>query len=315
MVIPFHFVLSAPRSGSTWLAKALNVHPEIFATEHRLFGDFCEIWPNNDGSKSPRITFDAYAKAVGVHYLFEELGVSRPEFLDAFQKSYINFLSAFASRRTGKRVLVDKVTPYLGTCQTVLDQINRLLPESQVIHLIRDGRDVLTSGTFDWLQREDPDSPRYQYLIAKSSDTPPSRFFDDRVIDQWAEHWREVCATAESASLATTVKYEAMKQDHAGQLRKLFQILGVSESEDVAQACAEATTFEKATGRAAGDQRKTDKARKGISGDWKNYFTQRDGIRFREIAGQQLINYGYEQDHSWVDSLPTTLRWTNDLIR
>ena len=41
-----HFVISAPRSGSTWLQRALNEHPQVFCTEHRLFGRFCEIWPN-----------------------------------------------------------------------------------------------------------------------------------------------------------------------------------------------------------------------------------------------------------------------------
>ena len=67
----FHFVVSAPRSGSTWLANALNQHPEIFATEHRLFGNFCQVWQNNDGTSSPRITFDSYARAFSVHYFFD----------------------------------------------------------------------------------------------------------------------------------------------------------------------------------------------------------------------------------------------------
>jgi len=106
-----HFVISAPRSGSTWLTTALNQHPEIFATEHRLFGDFCEVWQNNDGSTSPRITFDKYAQAFSVHYFYDAMGMNRGEFLNAFEKSFANFLVGFATNRTDKKFVVDKITP------------------------------------------------------------------------------------------------------------------------------------------------------------------------------------------------------------
>lgn len=312
---PFHFVFSAPRSGSTWLAKALNHHPEVFATEHRLFGDFCEIWPNNDGTQSPRITFDAYAKALGVHYLFEDMGMNRADFLDAFQRSYVNFLGSFATRRTGKSVVVDKVTPYLGTCQLALDRVRDLLPDSKIMLLMRDGRDVLTSGTFDWLQREPKDSVRYRYFVSHEHVEQPTRFFDDDVIKQWAEHWREVAQCVSQVDNCGVLYYEKMKQDHASHLQELFQMLDVNSELVIAKQCAEATTFEKTTGRSAGDQRHNAKARKGISGDWKNFFTRTDGELFRQIAGEQLIEFGYEKDHQWVEQLPDELTWTDELTR
>jgi hypothetical protein len=311
---PIHFVFSAPRSGSTWLAKALNHHPEIFATEHRLFGQFCEIWPNNDGTHSPRITFDSYAEAMGMHYLFSDMGMSRPEFLEAFQKSYINFLAGFGTRRSGKSMVVDKVTPYLGTCELALNQVQLLMPESKMILLMRDGRDVLTSGTFDWLQRESGESERHQYLVAKTLKAPPKRFFDDEVIQQWAEHWREVAFFGAKSNPAGVISYEQMKSDHALELQKLFRMLEVDAEISLAQNCAEATTFEKTTGRAAGDQRSMAKARKGIAGDWKNFFTQTDGRLFCQIAGEELVKFGYESNNDWVDDLPEVLSWNQDLL-
>jgi len=77
----FNFILSAPRSGSTWLAKALNGHPDIFATENRLFGEFCEIWPNSDGSMSPRITFDEFVKQNTSFFIYEEMGLNRQQLI------------------------------------------------------------------------------------------------------------------------------------------------------------------------------------------------------------------------------------------
>jgi hypothetical protein len=35
-----HFLISAPRSGSTWLASTLDQHPEILGVEQRLYGGF-----------------------------------------------------------------------------------------------------------------------------------------------------------------------------------------------------------------------------------------------------------------------------------
>ena len=39
--------------------------------------------------------------------------------------------------------------------------------------------------------------------------------------------------------------------------------------------------------------------RKGQIGDWKNHFTQEHKERFKKIAGQLLIDLGYEKDFNW----------------
>ena len=171
-----HFVISAPRSGSTWLTTALNQHPEIFATEHRLFGDFCEVWKNNDGSTSPRITFDKYAQAFSVHYFFDAMGMKRGEFLNAFEKSFANFLVSFATKRTDKKFVIDKITPYPGKASMVVEKIRKLFPESKIIQLVRDGRDVLTSGTYDWLLKDAEGSDRYRFHVDREEGFELKRF-------------------------------------------------------------------------------------------------------------------------------------------
>lgn len=242
-----------------------------------------------------------------MHYMFGEMQIERRQFIDSFQRSFVNFLMSYASRRTKKSTIVDKVTPYLGTCQTVLDQIKRLLPDSQIIWLVRDGRDVLTSGTFDWVQRESKDSIRYRYLVSQEMAVSPDRFFDDAVIQQWAEHWREVGECALQANLVNPVRYEEMKRNHSVELQRLFKELKVNCDAQIAESCADATTFKKTTGRDAGDSQPTAKARKGISGDWKNYFTRQDGELFHKIAGELLVKLGYEASDAWIQELPETL--------
>ncbi len=315
--IPIHFIISAPRSGSTWLARALNGHPDVFATEHRLFGKFAEIWRNNDGSSSPRLTLDSYAQAMAMHYFHDELDLDHDRFIDVFQKAFVKFIVGFGLRRSSASIVIDKITPYPGTADFVQQQIRKFFPTSKIIHLTRDGRDVLTSGTFDWLLKDAQGTDRFRYFIDREPGFALGRFFDDDVIEKWAANWRETvdiqpddfCGQSVNS---VHVRYESMARNQAAELSKIFAAVGVDASPETAHACADAVTFEKTTGRKAGSGDKpTDKARKGIAGDWRNYFTRRDGQLFDELAGAQLRRCGYVADTGWVDSLPEhlELKW------
>lgn len=304
-----HFVISAPRSGSTWLTTALNYHPEIFATEHRLFGDFCEVWKNNDGTTMPRITFDKYARAFAQHYFHGAMDLNKLEFTEALERSFVHFIVGFAVRRTGKTIVVDKVTPYPGTSELVVKKIRSMLPEAKIIQLVRDGRDVLTSGAYDWILKDAVGTARHQFVVEKKLATL-DRFFDDAVIEKWAENWKETLLPFDSRPADVRVTYEAMKQDLAATLEGVFLAVGADVDGSVAEKADQATRFEKITGREAGDaQSPTAKARKGVAGDWKQHFTIRDGRIFHRIAGQQLLQYGYESDPYWFKTLPESLQW------
>jgi lipopolysaccharide transport system ATP-binding protein len=52
-------------------------------------------------------------------------------------------------------------------------------------------------------------------------------------------------------------------------------------------------------GRARGQEEVTSHVRKGIAGDWQNYFTDTLKREFKELYGDLLIATGYEQDHNW----------------
>ena len=302
-----HFVISAPRSGSTWLTRALNQHSEIFATEHRLFGDFCEVWKNNDGSTAPRITFDKYAETFSGHYFFDAMEMNRGEFLDAFERSFANFLVSFATRRTKKKFVIDKITPYPGTAKLVVRKIRHLFPDSKIIQLVRDGRDVLTSGTYDWLLKDAQGTDRYRFHVQKESGFELLRFFDDAVLEKWALNWKETIDVFSGQSADVQVRYEAMKADLSCEIAKIATAIGADQNA-VPTAATERVSFEQITGRQAGDgSEPTAKARKGIVGDWKTHFTKADGLLFDSLCGSQLVSLGYETNGQWKESLPERL--------
>jgi len=57
--------------------------------------------------------------------------------------------------------------------------------------------------------------------------------------------------------------------------------------------------FEAATGRKPGQEDIYSHLRKGVAGDWKNYFTIGIKEKFKTRYGELLIKTGYEKDLSW----------------
>lgn len=62
----------------------------------------------------------------------------------------------------------------------------------------------------------------------------------------------------------------------------------------------DANSFERqANGRKPGENAPGHKYRKGVAGDWRNYFTPRVADAFRAQYGDLLVQLGYEQDKDW----------------
>jgi hypothetical protein len=60
-----------------------------------------------------------------------------------------------------------------------------------------------------------------------------------------------------------------------------------------------ASRFEHVTGRQRGQEDQSRHERKGVAGDWRNYFTPRIKEEFKARYGALLVESGYEQDLDW----------------
>lgn len=120
------FVVGCPRSGTTLLRLMLDSHPAISCGPETHFvaplQQVMDRWP-----ALSRFGFER-------EYWYEKLA----DFVDSFQSDY--------ARRRGKRRWADKTPLYA----LHLDFVNDLFPRSQVVHLIRDGRDVVASHRDSW---------------------------------------------------------------------------------------------------------------------------------------------------------------------
>jgi Sulfotransferase domain len=86
----------------------------------------------------------------------------------------------------------------------------------------------------------------------------------------------------------------------ASEVKRLLEFLQVRSNEDVVRRLVNQSSFENISGgRQRGEEDPTSLVRKGIAGDWKNVFSDRDKQIYKKEAGDLLIQLGYEKDSNW----------------
>ena len=303
-----HFIIASPRSGTTWISKMLNAHLEVNCVERRLFGNYADF-VLDEGNNTPRhrVTLDKYVNSLMLHH-----GMPQSNTDDVMQ-SLIVGITKEERRISKKKIIVDKITPYLSTSQHVINQINKFFPKSKIIYLVRDGRDVLTSGVFHWFNKKPLNVELTDFEIKRrnafinSETLKLERFFQDKEIEQWATEWIEPLQTIKKAKNTHKVKivsYESLLNNTKGVLTDCLLFLAASTKPTIIDNCIETGSFKTmSNGRVSGQAKADAHIRKGVSGDWKNYFTYKDGQLFNEIAGEALVEFGYEENSNWFERL------------
>ena len=122
--------------------------------------------------------------------------------------------------------------------------------------------------------------------------------------------WMEFVKKWHDRDDVTHVRYEDLRQDGARELQRIIkQLAGQHLEIGRAEEIVDMFSFARQAGREPGQENKNSFLRKGIVGDWRNQFIPEACKVFDRLAGDTLIQLGYEQDHSWVESsLDVTLK-------
>ena len=97
------------------------------------------------------------------------------------------------------------------------------------------------------------------------------------------------------------ITYENLLTDTINVMgQAINKVCNVKPDEDRLREISEKYSFKNQAGRNPGDENKFSFLRKGIAGDWKNYFSKEAGQVFNKFAGNELIKLGYEIDESWI---------------
>lgn len=341
---PRFFMVGRGRSGTTWLMRVLDSHPEILCKgEGQFFDrnfrreDFRELHPR----LKPSSLYNAIAGSGLLRDWIERSVWAAPgdpeRHLDNLTRMATDYFLAHRLSKSGKRIVGDK-TPFMGRKTIremvdlpedmggdgdapydgaeVMEEISRLYPQAKIIHPIRDGRDVAVSVMhFMWSRSKDEgwyyelDGEEKKKRDAHRED--PSSLasegiFTEKRLAALARGWRtEVKQAMERGpelmgDRYIEVRYEGLIEDPAEETSRLLEFLGAEEAgSQTAKECLEAAERE----RLAKKEEKKDSAavtfRKGLSGDWRNVFTERDKEIFKEHAGDLLVELGYEDGDGW----------------
>lgn len=105
----------------------------------------------------------------------------------------------------------------------------------------------------------------------------------------------------------TCLRYEDLLADPKKEMRRVFDGLDLGVSNGLLHAVVQRNRFERMTvgrkfwqsARRPGQEDTASHFRKGITGDWQNFFTEAHRQRFKELAGDWLVEMGYETDNDW----------------
>ncbi len=174
----------------------------------------------------------------------------------------------------------------------------RLLHEAGIPYVVlyRDLRDVAVSHYF--YVRRTPWHPEYEEYASRSVEDGLRHFGHTLLPDfvDWIQSWRE----RRHSELSVELRYEDLLENTEEEFRNVASHFELDSSHSTIQEIISEHRFDKMSdGRARGEQSQYSFVRKGVAGDWKNYFTPELESLFKEKAGELLVNLKYEDDHSW----------------
>jgi len=262
------FVGGAGRSGTTLLRVILDSHHNIACgPELKVIPTLCGLWHDFQTSMAPPLR----------EYLLTQQDIN-----DIVGQMILSLLEKYR-QQSGKMRVAEKSPNNVY----FFEHLNHMFPDSPLVHVIRDGRDVVCSLlTMNWFDSKTRQRLRYTTDARKA-----------------AEYWaHSVRAGQQAARLKPSVarryielRYEALVTDPAPTLRQLFDFLG--EPWDPA-----ALRYHEQGRNLAGESSASQVSRElytSAVGRWERDLKPEDKAAIKDVAGDLLIELGYARDNNW----------------
>jgi hypothetical protein len=296
------FIFGHARSGTTLLMRLIRLHPEVHCNYQGHFF-----------TRQPLLKSLVDTPEVEEWLRRKSNRWNRGRDLSPLVlRAAADFIMERDAAKEGKRIVGDKSPSSTIHGQAVRD-LHSLYPDTKLIYIVRDGRDVLVSERFRNLVEESKFLKAEDIQIVKELRKDPSQFtngtrslFTENVIRRVAGGWVKNIQETENEGRRLfgknyySLRYEDVLDRPFEEMQSLWNFLGVQ----VAQSLEDDIINEMISNPDEEWQAKRNEdlasfLPKGQAGNWQRLFTRRDKAIFKEVAGEMLIQWKYEKDWNW----------------
>lgn len=296
------FIFGHARSGTTLLMRLVRLHPEVHCNYQAHF------FTRQPLLKSLVNTPEAEEWLTRKSNRWNQGRDLSPLVL----RAAADFILERDATKAGKRIVGDKSPSSTIHGQAVRD-MHAVYPDAKLVYIVRDGRDVLISERFRNLVEESKFLKAEDRQIIDELRKDQAQFtngtrsiFTEAVIRRVAQGWvTNLQETEEEARRLFgenyfSLRYEDLLARPFVEMQKLWGFLGAQETPSLEKAITEEMSFNPDEEWQA--KRNEDIASflpKGHAGNWQRLFTARDKAIFKEVAGEMLIKWKYEDGVNW----------------
>ena len=272
---PPFFILGSQRSGTTMLRLMLNNHRNLCIPHESAFITLFYPQLAEYGDISSRSVQEKLLEDVSRHRLVErgKLITSKERVLDHEIHDYRSFIEAVFSayaEQFGKSRWGDKTPFYTGD----VDVIRKIFPDSKIVHLVRDGRDVMVSQkNIEWMS---------QNFVTLARDWKWKTTLMHKIGNVIGDDFLEV-------------RYEDLVRQPEEKLREICSFLGEDYDPEILTYADEATdVVPDESLKWHRNSVKLPDPRK--IGAWQEKLTASEKILFDDVAGDTLELFGYDRE-------------------
>jgi hypothetical protein len=297
------FIYGHARSGTTLLTRLIRLHPDVHCNYQ---GHFFTRQPTLEGLVNRAEIEDWFTRRSNRWNRGQDLS---PVVLRAIA----DYIMEREARPLGVKVVGDKSPNSLLDGEAVR-LAHKVYPDGKIIFIVRDGRDAAISHRFQTFIDATQHLNKDDWEIRTAFERDPQPFmqgeksiFTEKGIQSAAQGW--VKNVRETDQLGRKIygeqyislRYEDLLTQPWEQMTRLWEFLGVdtdlSELPETLQTELASNPDRDWQKQKAGDL--VSPLEKGKTGSWRELFTERDRTVFKEIAGDLLINWKYEEATDW----------------
>jgi Sulfotransferase family len=294
------FIVGAGRSGTTWLHLMLGAHPQVATgQESQLFNNYLRKLVNQWNREIAYPETDKLRKHGITSYIDED------RFMELLRDFAIAIFDNVMQAKPGATRFLEKSPNNSFN----IDLIHRVFPDARFVHLIRDGRDVVTS-----------------MLAAKKSwgkDWAPDHGYEAGI--EWVRAVTECRRLHGLVENYCEVRYKDLLNRGPETLARIYEFLelplgGVDVEKIYAQFAfdklkkndySRSIFLNPGEARASGTDGRPEPRgffRKGVAGDWQVSLNREQVDEIYWAAGELLEDLGYIEGYARPDRPPRSIR-------